>query len=59
MAKRAGDRGRPRALERFAEDVVLPGSIGILPVVRHGGGPQIGSLMARLGKCPSFATAFA
>ena len=42
------------ALERFAEDVVLLQSIGILPVVVHGGGPQIGSLMARLGKVPEF-----
>ena len=42
------------ALERFAEDVVLLRSIGILPVVVHGGGPQIGSLMARLGKVPEF-----
>jgi acetylglutamate kinase len=42
------------ALERFAEDVVLLQSIGILPVVVHGGGPQIGALMARLGKVPEF-----
>ena len=42
------------ALQRFAEDVVLLRSIGILPVVVHGGGPQIGSLMARLGKVPEF-----
>ncbi|MGA3215421.1 MAG: acetylglutamate kinase [Acidimicrobiales bacterium] len=42
------------ALRRFAEDVVLLRSIGILPVVVHGGGPQIGSLMARLGKVPEF-----
>ncbi len=41
-------------LEQFAEDVVLLRSIGILPVVVHGGGPQIGSLMARLGKVPEF-----
>ncbi len=41
-------------LEQFAEDIVLLRSIGILPVVVHGGGPQIGSLMARLGKVPEF-----
>jgi acetylglutamate kinase len=46
--------GEARALQRFAEDVVLLRSIGILPVVVHGGGPQIGSLMARLGKVPEF-----
>ena len=34
---------------RFAEDVVLMHSVGIRPVVVHGGGPQIGALMERLG----------
>ena len=29
-------------------------SVGMLPVVVHGGGPQIGELMARLGKVPEF-----
>ena len=29
-------------------------SVGMLPVVVHGGGPQIGALMARLGKEPEF-----
>jgi len=48
-----GDR-EAEALQRFAEDVVLLRSIGILPVVVHGGGPQIGSLMKRLGKVPEF-----
>ena len=51
--EREGDQ-EAEALERFAEDVVLLRSIGILPVVVHGGGPQIGSLMARLGKVPEF-----
>jgi len=51
----AGARGKGSdPLEQFAEDVVLLRSIGILPVVVHGGGPQIGSLMARLGKVPEF-----
>jgi len=40
--------------DRFAEDVVLMHSVGIHPVVVHGGGPQIGDLMARLGKEPEF-----
>jgi acetylglutamate kinase len=39
---------------RFAEDVVLLHSVGIRPVVVHGGGPQIGELMARLGMEPEF-----
>jgi acetylglutamate kinase len=38
----------------FAADVVLMRSVGIRPVVVHGGGPQIGELMARLGKVPTF-----
>lgn len=39
---------------RFAEDIVLLHSVGIRPVVVHGGGPQIGDLMERLGKVPEF-----
>jgi acetylglutamate kinase len=38
----------------FAEDIVLMRSVGMRPVVVHGGGPQIGDLMARLGKEPEF-----
>ncbi len=37
-------------LASFAQDVVLIRSVGIEPIVVHGGGPQIGELMARLGK---------
>lgn len=36
----------------FAADVVLLRTVGILPVVVHGGGPQISELMERLGKVP-------
>jgi acetylglutamate kinase len=36
-------------LASFAQDVVLMRAVGMLPVVVHGGGPQIGELMARLG----------
>lgn len=42
------------ALASFAQDVVLMQAVGILPVVVHGGGPQIGELMARLGKESEF-----
>jgi acetylglutamate kinase len=42
------------ALASFAQDVVLMRAVGILPVVVHGGGPQIGELMARLGKETEF-----
>ena len=34
----------------FARDVVLMKAVGLNPVVVHGGGPQIGSLLKRLGK---------
>ena len=36
--------------ESFARDVVLMKTVGINPVVVHGGGPQIGELLQRLGK---------
>jgi acetylglutamate kinase len=42
------------ALASFASDVVLIRSVGMRPVVVHGGGPQIGELMRRLGKVPEF-----
>ncbi len=35
--------------DSFARDVVLMKLVGINPVVVHGGGPQIGSLLSRLG----------
>ncbi|MHB8244913.1 MAG: acetylglutamate kinase [Acidimicrobiales bacterium] len=50
----AGTGSGKAALMHFAEDVVLLRSIGILPVVVHGGGPQIGALMDRLGKVTEF-----
>src|SRR5262247_2139296 len=40
--------------EQFAKDVVLLRLVGIRPVIVHGGGPQIGTLMKRLGKEPQF-----
>ncbi len=40
--------------EGFARDVVLMKLVGINPVVVHGGGPQIGSLLKRLGKASEF-----
>ena len=41
-------------LASFAQDVVLMRAVGMLPVVVHGGGPQIGELMTRLGKETEF-----
>ena len=38
----------------FAKDVTLLRFIGLRPVIVHGGGPQIGQLLARLGKKSEF-----
>lgn len=40
----------------FAQDIVLLRYIGINPVIVHGGGPQIGKTMERMGKTPSFVS---
>jgi acetylglutamate kinase len=42
------------ALALFAQDIVLMRQVGMRPVVVHGGGPQISSLMSRLGKVTEF-----
>lgn len=44
----------PALSQTFAEDIVLLRSIGLKPVVVHGGGPQIGELLRRLGKESEF-----
>ena len=41
--------GDPERQRDFAEDVVLLKAVGINPVVVHGGGPQIGAMLKRLG----------
>ncbi|KXX66298.1 acetylglutamate kinase [Marichromatium gracile] len=43
-----------RLKQGFARDVVLMKLVGINPVIVHGGGPQIGSLLKRLGKATEF-----
>jgi acetylglutamate kinase len=40
--------------QSFARDIVLMKLVGINPVVVHGGGPQIGDLLKRLGKTSEF-----
>ena len=40
----------------FARDIVLMKTVGINPVVVHGGGPQIGNLLERLGKESRFVS---
>ncbi len=47
-----GDEVRARA---FAQDMVLLEQSGINPVVVHGGGPQIGAMLEKLGIKSSFA----
>jgi acetylglutamate kinase len=41
--------GDPAAAEDFAEDIVLLEQAGVFPIVVHGGGPQIGAMLAKLG----------
>ncbi len=46
--------GDPAAAEDFAEDIVLLKAVGINPVVVHGGGPQIGAMLKKLGVASEF-----
>ncbi len=46
--------GDPAAARDFAEDIVLLKAVGINPVVVHGGGPQIGEMLSKLGVESSF-----
>jgi acetylglutamate kinase len=41
-------------LAKFAEDIVLMHTVGVRPVVVHGGGPQITDLLKRLGMTTEF-----
>src|SRR3954462_7245155 len=47
--------GEEQAARDFARDIVLLEQIAINPVVVHGGGPQIGGMLARLGMKSEFA----
>ena len=40
--------------DAFAQDVVLLNFIGIKPVIVHGGGPKINTVMEQMGKKPTF-----
>lgn len=46
--------GDPDAAQDFARDIVLLRQVGINPVVVHGGGPQIGAMLDKLGVVTSF-----
>ena len=51
VIKYGGSAMREENLRRlFARDIVLMKYVGFHPVVVHGGGPQIGQTLARLGK---------
>ena len=41
--------GDPDAAQDFAQDIVLLKAVGINPVVVHGGGPQIGAMLKKMG----------
>ncbi|HZP75623.1 MAG TPA: acetylglutamate kinase [Pseudolabrys sp.] len=47
--------GEEQAARNFARDIVLLEQTGINPVVVHGGGPQIGEMLKRLGIKSEFA----
>jgi acetylglutamate kinase len=44
----------PELSRQFAADIVLMHQVGMKPVVVHGGGPQIGEYLGRLGKTTEF-----
>ena len=55
VVKYGGNAMTDDALKKsFAQDVVLLKLVGMNPVVVHGGGPQIESLLGRLGKKGAF-----
>ncbi|MCB1751696.1 MAG: acetylglutamate kinase [Gammaproteobacteria bacterium] len=55
VIKYGGNAMTEDALKRgFARDVVLMKLVGINPVVVHGGGPQIGKLLEKIGKESEF-----
>ena len=55
VVKYGGNAMVDEALKRgFARDIVLMKLVGLNPVVVHGGGPQIGNLLKRIGKESEF-----
>ena len=45
---------KPGLRDLFSRDIALVRTLGVEPVVVHGGGPQIDRMMKRLGKNPHF-----
>ncbi|WP_321326892.1 acetylglutamate kinase [Thiomicrorhabdus sp.] len=55
VVKYGGNAMTEEALKNgFARDIVLMKLVGMNPVVVHGGGPQIGNLLERIGKQSEF-----
>lgn len=55
VIKYGGNAMSDEALKQgFARDVVLMKLVGMNPVIVHGGGPQIGELLGRIGKQSEF-----
>ena len=54
VVKFGGNAMSPSLFADFARDIVLMQSVGLEPVVVHGGGPQIGEWLGRLGKTTEF-----
>ncbi|MBK5928224.1 acetylglutamate kinase [Rhodobaculum claviforme] len=46
--------GDDAAMDSFARDVVLMRQVGVNPVIVHGGGPQINTMLSRLGVTSRF-----
>jgi len=44
----------PELFHHFAKDIVMMHRVGMRPVVVHGGGPQIGDWLSRIGKASEF-----
>ncbi len=55
VIKYGGNAMVDETLKRFfALDIILMKHVGINPVIIHGGGPQIGKTMEKMGKIPQF-----
>jgi acetylglutamate kinase len=50
--------GGDKNLKNFAKNVVLLKQVGINPIVVHGGGPQIGAMLEKLGRKNSIVMGF-
>jgi len=44
----------PKLEEQFAEDIILLESVGLCPIIVHGGGPEISSTLEKLGHKTKF-----